>query len=408
MLEEIFAGPRRVVRHASAPFALERARYLKHLKDQGYSEQTVAARASALMRVVQWLKMDAARPVTITNIEAAADRAGHHDNRPKSPRRRFIQMARDWLRFCGRLFEQSKKRGLFAELVEDFASWMADARGISAGTIERRSRCMAEFFRWCHPRRRSFREVRITDVDGFLVHAAARWSRRTMATQASDLRAFFRYAGSRGWCSPSIADVIEAPHIYEHELLPSSPTWEQVEKLIAGIPKCRPIDFRDRATFLLLAVYGLRAGEVAAIQLADLDWEHDRISIRRSKCRDVKVCPLVLTVGNAIIEYLKKGRPNSARIELFLDLVAPYRPMSPGALGQAFKRRIEKLGLPFARKGPHSLRHACATHLLGEGFSIKEIGDHLGHLSPQSTQIYAKVDLAGLRAVGNFDIGGLL
>ena len=140
---------------------------------------------------------------------------------------------------------------------------------------------------------------------------------------------------------------------------------------------------------MLLAVYGLRAGEAAAIQLADLDWEHDQISIRRPKCRDAKVCPLVPTVGNAIIEYLKKGRPKSARTDLFLDLVAPYRPMSPGALGQAFKRRIEKLGLPFARKGPHSLRHACATHLLGEGFSIKEIGDHLGHFVPnprKSTQ----------------------
>lgn len=408
MLEEVFAGPRRLVRHTNAPFALERARYLKNLKDQGYSEQTVAARACALMRVVRWLRVDPAAAVTLQQIEAAADLTGHFEDRRGKPRRRFIQFARDWLRFCNRLSAQPEERVPFAELIEDFSLWMADARGISAGTIKRRSLCLSAFFRWCHSRRRFFHQVQITDVDDYLVVAAKRWSRRTMATQASDLRAFFRHAGGRGWCSSSIADVIEAPHIYEHELLPSTPTWDQVEELLASISKRQPVDFRDRATFMLLAIYGLRASEVAALRLDDLDWEHDQIRIRRPKCRDAKVCPLVSAVGNAIIEYLKKGRPPSSRSELFLNLTAPFHPMAPGTLGQNVRRRILKLKLPLERKGSHCLRHACATHLLGEGFSIKEIGDHLGHLSPKSAQIYAKVDLTGLRAVGDFDIGGLL
>jgi integrase len=229
-----------------------------------------------------------------------------------------------------------------------------------------------------------------------------------MASKVGDLRAFFRYAGQRGWCSPTIAEAIQGPRIYEHESLPSAPTWDQVEQLLASIPKIRPVDFRDRATFLLLAVYGLRASEVAALHLDDLDWEHDQIRIRRPKCRDAKLSPLVTTVGNAIIEYLEKARPKSTRKELFLELVAPFRPMFPSELGRAVKRRMDKLKLPIVCKGSHSLRRACATHLLGEGFSIKEIGDHLGHRSLKSAQIYAKVDLVGLRAVGDFDIRGLL
>ena len=120
------------------------------------------------------------------------------------------------------------------------------------------------------------------------------------------------------------------------------------------------------------------------------------------------MCPLVPTVGNAIIDYLKQGRPRSIRPELFLGLRAPFGPMSPGALGQAVTCRMKRLGLPLERKGAHSLRHACAVRLLDEGLSIKEIGDHLGHLSPRSTQIYAKVDLNKLRLVGDLDIGGLL
>lgn len=408
MLEEVFSGPRRFIRHCNAPFASERARYLKHLKAQGYSMQTLEARAAALMRVVRWLKIDAKALVVVRQIEAAADRAGYFDDRRGSPRRRFMQVARGWLRFSNLLRAQPRQRAPFVELIDDFALWMEDARGLSAGTIRRRSDCMDAFFRWCRPRRRFFRQVRITDIDDYLVLAAKRWSRRTMATQASDLRTFFRHAGKRGWCSPAIADTIQGPHIYEHELLPSAPTWEQVEQLLASIGKRKPSDLRDRATFMLLAIYGLRASEVAVIRLDDLDWEQDQIRIRRPKCRDAKVCPLVSTVGNAIVEYLKKGRPVSARNELFLELTAPFDPMRPGALGQAVRRRIDKLKLPLARKGSHGLRHACATHLLGEGFSIKAIGDHLGHLSPKSAQIYAKVDLAGLRAVGEFDMGGLL
>jgi len=406
MFEEILSHPCYLARHNSAPFALERARYLQHLKGEGYSAQTLAVYAAALMRVVRWI--DAATPVTTQQIEAAADRAGYLDDREQSPRRRFIWMARAWLKFSNRLLPELQDPVPFAELIADFSLWMAEARGISRGTIKRRSANMGAFFRWIHSRRGFFHEVRITDIDDYLVLATGRWCRQTVASKVGDIQAFFRYAGRRGWCSPAIAEAIQRPRIYEHERLPSAPTWDQVEKLFSSIPKIRPVDFRDRATFMLLAVYGLRASEVAALHLDDLDWEHDQIRIRRPKCRDAKLCPLVPTVGNAIIEYLEKARPRSTRTELFLELQAPFRPMYAWALGQAVSRRIEKLKLPLVHKGSHSLRHACATHLLGEGFSIKEIGDHLGHLSPKSTRIYAKVDLAGLRTVGDFDIGGLL
>jgi integrase/recombinase XerD len=410
MLEGIFVAPPSslVTRHVDAPYALERTRYLKHLKDHGYSETTLIERAWVLLRIVKWLKIDAAGPITIQEIEAAADRAGYSVGRRGRSRYRFISAACWWLQFSNRLVKQVQERNPFAELIEDFCSWMANERGLSESMVHHRSRCIGTFLRWWHIRKRPFDEVRITDVDDYLILAARRWSRHTMATEASDLRAFFRHAGRRGWCAPKIADAIQAPHIYEHERLPWAPTWDQVKELLAGIPKRQPCDFRDRATFLLMAVYGLRASEVAAIRLQDLDWEHDQIKIRRPKCRDAKASPLVPTVGNAIIDYLKNGRPMSPRAELFLDLLAPFSPMSPRALGQAVRRRIDKLRLPFAQKGAHSLRHACARRLLDEDFSIKEIGDHLGHLSPKSTQIYAKVDLQRLRVVGDFDIGGLL
>ena len=94
--------------------------------------------------------------------------------------------------------------------------------------------------------------------------------------------------------------------------------------------------------------------------------------------------------------------------EIFLTLKAPFRPLSPGALYHVVSTRLSELGITALRRGPHALRHACAGHLLSEGLSLKEIGDHLGHRSAYATRVYAKVDLAGLRQVADFDLGGLV
>ena len=116
----------------------------------------------------------------------------------------------------------------------------------------------------------------------------------------------------------------------------------------------------------------------------------------------------VHSVGEAIVRYLQQVRPCCARREIFLTLKAPFRPLSAGALYHLVSSRLSELSIQSQRRGPHSLRHACAGHLVAEGLSLKEIGDHLGHRSAYATRIYAKVDLAGLREVGNFELGGLL
>jgi len=115
-----------------------------------------------------------------------------------------------------------------------------------------------------------------------------------------------------------------------------------------------------------------------------------------------------MATGQAIRHYLKKGRPQSPRPELFLTLRAPFRPLSSGAVYEVTESLFFRLNISSRKHGPHALRHACAAHLLNSGLSLKAIGDHLGHLSSTATQVYAKVDLVGLRRVAAFDLGGLL
>ena len=176
--------------------------------------------------------------------------------------------------------------------------------------------------------------------------------------------------------------------------------------MLASMETEQPPDIRDRAIIMLFAVYGMRASEVSKLCLEDMDWQHDRALVPRAKKRLPQSYPLSSSVGNAIARYLTEVRPSCARSEIFLTLTPPFRPMSRDGLYSLTSRCIIKLGLhlPLPLQGPHSLRHVCANRLFSEGFTLKEIGDHLGHRSSSATRIYAKVDLAGLREVAKFDL----
>jgi integrase len=142
--------------------------------------------------------------------------------------------------------------------------------------------------------------------------------------------------------------------------------------------------------------------------MEDVDWVRRVLRVRRAKTGRVQEYPLTWASAQAIRRYLKEGRPQSARPELFLTMRAPFRPLSQGSVHVVTDALYTRLNIASPKRGPHSLRHACATHLLNSGFPLKAIGDHLGHLSLESTQVYAKVDLAGLRRVAAFDLGGLI
>jgi integrase/recombinase XerD len=160
---------------------------------------------------------------------------------------------------------------------------------------------------------------------------------------------------------------------------------------------------------MLFTVYGLRSGEVRQLRLEDLDWANEVITVERPKQRRTQYYPLVTSVGDAVLQYLKHARPHCRRRELFLTLKAPIRPLSPGGMYNVVSSRLERLGIQIPNHhGPHCLRHACASHLVAAGLSLKEIGDHLGHRSAYATRIYAKVDLTGLREVADFDLRGLI
>jgi len=418
MFDQLFEHPHALARHKAGPLVEERLQYLGHLAEQGKARRTLLGAAPYLLVVADHLRL-ADRPGEAISAAEIEEKAILWADRPPKPsdgtqrllsRACFLRHATDWLQFMGRLQRPAPVPPPYADRIDDFADYMHGERGLSALTIDYRRWAILDFLCQLGTPPQAFHEITIAQIDEALVEKITRggYARVTVQTYASTLRAFFRYAEMRGWCRAGLAGAIQAPRVFPQESLPDGPSWEQVQGLLAASQGDRPTAIRDRALLMLLSVYGLRAGEVARLRLEDFDWEREVIAVARSKTQRAQVYPLCHPVGDAVIRYLREGRPRSDHRQVFLSLRAPVRPLSRCALTSLVMRRLHALGVTLSHYGPHSLRHACATHLLEQGVSLKAIGDHLGHRDPNATRIYAKVDLAGLRQVADFDLGGLL
>jgi site-specific recombinase XerD len=416
MFEQLYKAQRARERHLNAPLADERIRYLSHWAAQGSTRSSLRVRAQDLLTIIEYLDVEAAGQISEKQIINAADRWARRQPQPPNVidfrygKLRFISHARQWIAFLGRLHQPKVPRLRYAHLIEQFSNYMREERGLSPVTIHKRRQHVTQFLSRFEEQHRPFSEISILDIDAAIARKGEQdaYSRSSMKTYAQALRAFFHYAEQRGWCAPGLAAAIMSPCMFTDELLPSGPSWEDVQRLLASTEGDKPRDIRDRVLIMLFAVYGLRVSEVRSLTLADLDWENELLHVTRPKSRRRQTYPLSHTVGEALLRYLKEVRPHFPYREVFLTLQAPVQPSSAHSLYCAVADRFHVLDISAKHCGPHSLRHACATRLLAEGLSLKEIGDHLGHRQPDSTRVYAKVDLNGLRQVADFDLGGVL
>ena len=407
--------PYYIVRQEKAPLLREREAFLEHLLQQGTSLAAARGVSWQLLNIIRLLKLNRLRGVWIDEIEVAAkkwtrqQRSNPNIRSYRHTGSYFVYVAKKWLRFAGVLKLPATPRTRFADKISEYAKWMTEEAGLSIPTVRSRERKASLFFKWLSTRRRSLASARLRDVDDFLIFKGAiGWSRKSAYGYADALRSFFRYAEKRGWCKSGIAEGITSPRIYAQEGLPEGPEWKDVQRLLKVFTKNNAAALRARAILFFLAVYGMRSGEITSLQLSDFDWRAETFTVNHSKRGGAQRYPLQREVGYAILAYIRKARPRSSCRNLFLTLKPPYRAMGCSALWEITSRGMKTAGIRCRRRGPHSLRHACATHLLEQGASMKEIGDLLGHRDYRSASIYAKVHLQQLRLVADFDLGGLL
>jgi len=393
--------------HDGVPFAEERSRYLRYFAECGATPNALRSKRNELLWIAMRLGPDASSEgVDIEALQRiATDRQQAYG--ASDAMQRVVGTGRSWLRFLGWWREPSSGFEYQSQL-DEYVRWMRDERGFSPSTIYEWAGVIDKFLRWCDQTNKKLGDLQAVDIDAYFVtKATGRWSRVSVANTAYALRGFLRYAGKRGMCADSLAGSICHPRLYRQESLPYAPDWSDVQRMLDDAKTDKPQDIRDRAILLLLAVYGMRSGEVAALRLDQIDWAGRTLRLFRLKRRQPQVYPLILSVAEALARYIDTVRPPSSCPEVFLCMQAPRRPLKAGSIYDVANRRFVALEIEAAHRGGHALRHACASRLLAEGLSIKEIGDHLGHSSAAATSIYAKVNLTALREVGAFDLGAL-
>jgi integrase/recombinase XerD len=404
-----------LARYAHLPMAEERQQFLQHKLDEGSSWSSLRQLGIYIAAAVSRMQLTSESRLTPKAIDIAAkawaNREPHASrlNDPQQVQRRFRVIVTDWFRFLGRLDEPPILEGPHHSVLQNFAGFLRDERGLAEPTIKKQCETAKEFLR-SHPL--TTIQTHRNATKSYLNHVTQLrkrgFTRSGVSAHIYALRSFVRYAEQQKLIQPGLSDFMIPPRMYQDERLCLGPSWSEVQRLLKDTDTKKPVDIRDRAILMLLATYGLRASEVAHLSINDVDWEHQQLSVYRSKTRRKALFPLNSVVGASIRKYLDHLRPNCRHDALFVRVKAPHTRITPSSVSSMVATRLRDSGIKVERNGAHTLRHACAARLLAEGLSLKAIGDQLGHGSPDATRIYAKVDLIALRHVANFDFGGLL
>ena len=415
MFETLFSCPDALSRHRDGPHAKERAAYLRQLASDGMACGTLVCHAAYCLRIARMLRRwPPERCFTSEEVAAWAAEWGAERTQcgkasgPRYPEWYFRRVATGFLDSLGRLLPAPARMiSEHSDKLDEFISAQHELQWRSEKTCEMGRWQIERFLDDLRRRGVALSTVSADDIDSYFERMGQRWSKRSLAISVTSLRKWFEYGGQRGWMQAGLADTVLRPRLYRHEGLPLGPTWETVGRMLRAAEGDDPRSIRDRAILLLLTIYGVRSGEARRLRLDDIDWAADRIRFERSKGGRQDVAPLHPQVGEAIARYLSQARPRTAHRTVFLGLQAPYAPLSASGLYKVVERYLPTSAARCKGRGPQGLRHACARHLVEAGHSFKEVGDHLGHRSPESTFTYAKVALSSLRLVALEDLGGL-
>lgn len=389
----------------SGPLAPYAAGYGSWLAARGYSRWTVAHRLWQLDLLSRWLERERLRPNELTSERV----------------QRFVAARRaagcsTWLSVRSAALPVGYLRELgvvppapalvvddpLERLLADYGRYLFDERGLTEHTVLVRYVPDARLFVETTVGPAGLERLSAGDVSAFLARECPARSVAMAIDLAVAVRSVLRWLYLEGliaapleWAVPGVADLRDRS-------LPRGLGPVVVKRLLASCDRRRLVGRRDYAVLLVLARLGLRAGEVAAITLDDVDWRAGELVVRGKGNRHDRL-PLSADVGEAIVSYLRR-RPRTECRALFLRVLAPAGAIRSSAVSGIVRAACRRAGLPSV--GPHALRHTAATEMLRGGASLEEIGQVLRHRDQKTTARYAKVDRRTLRPLARPWPGG--
>jgi len=414
MLEKYFVKPSTIDRIRGSWIGGEIETYVTWLSEHGYSTKSIWRRVPIVFAFGEFARVRGAADVgeLSTYVEPfVADRVAAHHERTNSTRPMAKEVrgpVEQMLSVVLPTFEPSGRPHHpqpFGGALPGFFEYLVEERGLRPASVLGYRHHLDRFEDYL--RRigvKSIQELSPAILSAYSVERArAGLARSTVRDGAGVLRVFLRYARREGVLKGDLSGAVGWPQVYRLSSIPRSISWEDVNRVLASVERRTGTGRRDYAILLLLVTYGLRGREIAALTLDDLDWKRERLAVPERKAGHSTAFPLSAVVGEAILDYLRQGRPETTDRHVFFRAVAPRRPLGTAAVSAIARKYLIKAGVDVPRPGSHTLRHSAVQRLVDADFDLKTIGDFIGHRSACSTEIYGKVAVEALRevALGN-------
>ena len=385
-------APERVV--VSGPLARFVDGFRVDLIERGYSLWRSQEQLYLLAHVSRWmeaerLELAGLMPATLERYFVWRRREGYRKSLSPLSLRRLL----GYLDGLGVLPADEAVLSPVDGLLVEFRRYLLQERGVAARTVGLYEPVARLFLSGrSEPLADDLARLSGGEVNTFVLREARRRSARSAEMMVSALRALLRFLYAQGMIAEPLAAAVPSVAC-RREDLPRGLPVEQVRLLLDSCDRSTPIGRRDYAIVSLLSRLGLRCGEVAGLDLEDVDWRTGELVVRGKGSR-IDRLPLPADAGEAVADYLRHGRPRGFGRAVFLHAHAPLTRVSPGNVSDVVKRACKRAGI--ARVGAHRLRHTVASELLSRGAGLVEIGQLLRHQDLRTTALYAKVDRQAL------------
>lgn len=412
MLDAYFVKPQTIDRIHACWTGSQIEHYISWLADHGYSTRTVQRRVPLLVEFGEFARLQGARTVQELpgHVDAfVAERLKRHRRARRGPQRQelikeFRGPVNQMLGVVVPAFDgagREKQGNPFAAPLPGFFEYLVSERGLRPESIHHYRHHLHRFEAYlARIGVRGLQELSPAVLSAFVADRyGAGLAKTTVRDTCGVLRVFLRYAHREGQVSADLSNSVEWPQVYRLSSIPRSISWADAGKVLASVDRRTACGKRDYAVLLLLVTYGLRSREVAALTLDAIDWKRERLAIPERKAGHSTAFPLSRAVGEALVDYLQHGRPQRGDRRVFFRAVAPLVPIGSAAVSSVARHYLLKAGIEVPRPGSHTLRHTAVQRLVDSDFSLKAIGDFIGHRSPASTEVYAKVAVESLRQV---------